>query len=251
MTGGDVLDDLCDECFKDRLIETDKERARLITPEQESRLRRNAASKSFGHAPDGGILIESNKIIAPVLTGIFDSRPEALSEAVNWSAESAGALALGLRASEIMDGIEAAGGTLELPTAEQAREMVDTLCRGESYSGNAFMLEILVVAIARVGGPYDDDNDDDSLRERATEAMIKVADAAAPSAVHYFAFKMWWQRANITLSGLRESSVKFDRERAKRFLRRTQTYRRMLPKVSRNDPCFCGSGKKYKKCCGR
>ena len=25
----------------------------------------------------------------------------------------------------------------------------------------------------------------------------------------------------------------------------------MLPKVSRNDPCFCGSGKKYKKCCGR
>ena len=22
------------------------------------------------------------------------------------------------------------------------------------------------------------------------------------------------------------------------------------PKVGRNDPCFCGSGKKYKKCCG-
>ena len=22
------------------------------------------------------------------------------------------------------------------------------------------------------------------------------------------------------------------------------------PKVGRNDPCFCGSGKKFKKCCG-
>lgn len=28
------------------------------------------------------------------------------------------------------------------------------------------------------------------------------------------------------------------------------TYRRQEPKVGRNDPCTCGSGKKYKKCCG-
>ena len=28
-------------------------------------------------------------------------------------------------------------------------------------------------------------------------------------------------------------------------------YRRVEPKVGRNDPCPCGSGKKYKKCCGR
>lgn len=27
-------------------------------------------------------------------------------------------------------------------------------------------------------------------------------------------------------------------------------YRRETPKVGRNDPCICGSGKKYKKCCG-
>jgi preprotein translocase subunit SecA len=27
--------------------------------------------------------------------------------------------------------------------------------------------------------------------------------------------------------------------------------RRELPKVGRNDPCPCGSGKKYKSCCGR
>jgi hypothetical protein len=29
-----------------------------------------------------------------------------------------------------------------------------------------------------------------------------------------------------------------------------ETVRREAPKVGRNDPCPCGSGKKYKKCCG-
>jgi uncharacterized protein YecA (UPF0149 family) len=29
-----------------------------------------------------------------------------------------------------------------------------------------------------------------------------------------------------------------------------KTIRRQTPKVGRNDPCPCGSGKKYKKCCG-
>lgn len=28
-------------------------------------------------------------------------------------------------------------------------------------------------------------------------------------------------------------------------------YRREQPKIGRNDPCNCGSGKKFKKCCGR
>ncbi|MDO9534830.1 MAG: tetratricopeptide repeat protein [Bacillota bacterium] len=30
-----------------------------------------------------------------------------------------------------------------------------------------------------------------------------------------------------------------------------QPYRRPEPKVGRNEPCPCGSGKKYKKCCGK
>jgi len=29
-----------------------------------------------------------------------------------------------------------------------------------------------------------------------------------------------------------------------------ETYRREVPKVGRNDPCHCGSGKKFKKCHG-
>ena len=31
---------------------------------------------------------------------------------------------------------------------------------------------------------------------------------------------------------------------------RPEGYRRAEAKVGRNDPCPCGSGKKYKKCCG-
>ena len=30
-----------------------------------------------------------------------------------------------------------------------------------------------------------------------------------------------------------------------------QPFRRDQPKIGRNDPCLCGSGKKYKKCCGQ
>jgi len=32
---------------------------------------------------------------------------------------------------------------------------------------------------------------------------------------------------------------------------KVETFRREEPRIGRNDPCPCGSGKKYKKCCGR
>jgi uncharacterized protein len=32
--------------------------------------------------------------------------------------------------------------------------------------------------------------------------------------------------------------------------KRASTLRREVPKVGRNDDCPCGSGKKFKKCCG-
>ncbi|MBQ1714887.1 MAG: SEC-C domain-containing protein [Firmicutes bacterium] len=33
--------------------------------------------------------------------------------------------------------------------------------------------------------------------------------------------------------------------------RKPETFRRQQPKIGRNDPCPCGSGKKYKNCHGR
>jgi len=34
-------------------------------------------------------------------------------------------------------------------------------------------------------------------------------------------------------------------------VQKVETYKRPEPKIGRNDPCPCGSGKKYKKCCGK
>jgi SEC-C motif-containing protein len=34
-------------------------------------------------------------------------------------------------------------------------------------------------------------------------------------------------------------------------VQKQETVKRDAPKVGRNDPCTCGSGKKYKKCCGK
>ncbi len=36
-----------------------------------------------------------------------------------------------------------------------------------------------------------------------------------------------------------------------REYKRSKTVRREKAKIGRNDPCPCGSGKKYKNCCGR
>ena len=34
-------------------------------------------------------------------------------------------------------------------------------------------------------------------------------------------------------------------------VKENQTVRNEGPKIGRNDPCSCGSGKKYKNCCGK
>jgi len=41
------------------------------------------------------------------------------------------------------------------------------------------------------------------------------------------------------------------RKRLARASREDHTFRRPVPKIGRNDPCPCGSGKKYKNCCAR
>ena len=43
----------------------------------------------------------------------------------------------------------------------------------------------------------------------------------------------------------------FDGKTPAQMMGKVETFRRENPRVGRNDPCPCGSGKKYKKCCGR
>lgn len=54
------------------------------------------------------------------------------------------------------------------------------------------------------------------------------------------------------LYSLKEWDNIFDEEKRKELYKEQKTARTVVkePKVGRNDPCPCGSGKKYKKCCG-
>ncbi len=58
----------------------------------------------------------------------------------------------------------------------------------------------------------------------------------------------WLQTPRPSLEGKKPSEVL---EGGRLFPQKVETFRREAPKVGRNDPCPCGSGKKYKKCCGK
>ena len=61
-------------------------------------------------------------------------------------------------------------------------------------------------------------------------------------------------RKTAVLSRRSGFSKRFKREVAKGVMGRfclASNYKGAKPNVGRNDPCVCGSGKKYKKCCGR
>ena len=58
----------------------------------------------------------------------------------------------------------------------------------------------------------------------------------------------WLQTSRSTLDGKKPSE---EMNRDELFPRKIETFRRDTPKLGRNEPCNCGSGKKYKKCCGK
>ena len=58
----------------------------------------------------------------------------------------------------------------------------------------------------------------------------------------------WLQTPRTSLDGKKPSEEMNSDEL---FPRKIETFRRDTPKVGRNDPCYCGSGNKYKKCCGK
>ena len=61
------------------------------------------------------------------------------------------------------------------------------------------------------------------------------------------------QTSEITSAKLRETTAieLVDGKISPKEGRIDKTIRNEEPKVGRNDPCPCGSGKKYKNCCGR
>ena len=58
----------------------------------------------------------------------------------------------------------------------------------------------------------------------------------------------WLQTPRDSLKGKKPVEML---EGGRLFPGKLETFRREAPKVGRNDPCPCGSGKKFKKCCGK
>lgn len=58
----------------------------------------------------------------------------------------------------------------------------------------------------------------------------------------------WLQTPRPALDGEKPAAVL---EGGRLLPNKVETFRREAPKVGRNDPCPCGSGKKFKKCCGK
>ncbi len=58
----------------------------------------------------------------------------------------------------------------------------------------------------------------------------------------------WLQTPRPALEGKKPAAVL---EGGRLFPGKVETFRREAPKIGRNDPCPCGSGKKFKRCCGK
>ena len=93
-----------------------------------------------------------------------------------------------------------------------------------------------------------------SIRENVTDIIFKVqvVDESAVRSVYQVSEA---RHADATNAGLSVEQTP-DQQAAMRSQgtdtpQTVQTIRREVPRVGRNDPCPCGSGKKYKKCHGR
>ena len=64
-------------------------------------------------------------------------------------------------------------------------------------------------------------------------------------------FAQVYAAKGISLSDLIEAGKEVLREETGEITIDSQTFIRLTPKIGRNDECPCGSGLKYKKCCGR
>ncbi|MFA5865865.1 MAG: SEC-C metal-binding domain-containing protein [Phycisphaerae bacterium] len=87
----------------------------------------------------------------------------------------------------------------------------------------------------------------DSIREQVTDLILKVHISGSMQA------RSVWQNQQTQHAEASQFSAE-DRQAAMQQQGEAQaakTIRRDVPKVKPNDPCSCGSGKKFKKCCGK
>lgn len=100
--------------------------------------------------------------------------------------------------------------------------------------------EGLTVTIPLMAGEIDPDWPKEPLDKEKEDELISWMATGAARAYRYFAD----DRRDLANAQYEDS---LDDE----AFYIAEPYRRASPKVGRNDPCPCGSGRKYKRCCGR
>ncbi|HUS47229.1 MAG TPA: SEC-C metal-binding domain-containing protein, partial [Phycisphaerae bacterium] len=85
------------------------------------------------------------------------------------------------------------------------------------------------------------------VREKVTDMIFKVRLAAGQEMESVYQISSMVHEQLTGYDHLAQEMA----QQAQGELQKVQTIIRQAPKVGRNDPCPCGSGKKYKKCCGK
>jgi len=88
------------------------------------------------------------------------------------------------------------------------------------------------------------------IRDRVTDTIFKVSGGEVGQPAAQRTQQMQARHDSATGAGF-SSADQEAAMRAQGQAAQTKTIRRDLPKVGRNSPCPCGSGKKYKQCCGK
>ncbi|GAB6035362.1 preprotein translocase subunit SecA [Galenea microaerophila] len=126
-------------------------------------------------------------------------------------------------------GIHLRGFAQKDPFQEYRREAANMF---EAFLGNVMFETTKILLLVKIEAPQDVEafeNELEAERPQQLEAIHPAADAMGQA-----------------------MEVDQEAEEAAASTSATQgTYRRETPKVGRNDPCPCGSGKKYKQCCGK
>jgi len=89
----------------------------------------------------------------------------------------------------------------------------------------------------------------DSIREQVTDLILKVQVSSGGLQT-----RSVWQNQQAHHNEASGLFTEQDRQAAMQnqgVAQETKTIKRDKPKVGPNDPCVCGSGKKFKKCCGK
>jgi len=87
-----------------------------------------------------------------------------------------------------------------------------------------------------------------SVRDKVTDNILKVRLSAGEQMSSVYRIS---SMVHEQLSGYDHLAQDVAAQAAATSQHKPETIKRGVPKVGRNDPCPCGSGKKYKKCCGK